>query len=146
MTSLLALALALASPLPTCTTPDGTVITLELAVSEEERAQGLMFRDELPPDHGMLFLFGREDYFPFWMKNTFIALDIVWLSAGGDVVYVHRNAVPCRDDPCPSYVPSRRASAVLELAAGQADRHGIRPDVTLRFAGVPGFPAPPKGK
>lgn len=140
MTSFLALALALAAPPPTCLTPDGATITLELAISEEERAQGLMYRDQLPDDHGMLFLFQREDHYPFWMKNTFIALDIVWLSGSGEVLEVRRGAVPCRVEPCPSYVPSVRARAVLELPAGAADRHGIRPGVTLTFANVPSFP------
>lgn len=140
MTPILALALALAAPPPTCVAPDGTTITLELAISDEERAQGLMYRDQLPDGRGMLFLFQRDDYYPFWMKNTFITLDIVWLSGAGEVLEVRRGAVPCRVEPCPSYVPSMRARAVLELPAGAAERHGIRPGTTLAFANVPGFP------
>lgn len=141
MTSIVALALALSTPPPVCVAPDGTAITVELAISGEERAQGLMFRDHLPDDHGMLFLFEREDIYPFWMLNTFIALDIVWLSSTGEVVEVRRGAVPCRTEPCPSYVPSRRAGAVLELPAGNADRRGIRPGATLTCTSVPGFSA-----
>jgi uncharacterized membrane protein (UPF0127 family) len=140
MNALLALALIVAAPPPSCSLPDGTRITLELAISDEERAQGLMFRDQLPPDHGMLFLFDREGHYPFWMKNTFIALDIVWLSRTGEVVDLQANAVPCRFDPCPSYVPSQRARAVLELAGGSAERHGLRPGARVVCTGVPGFP------
>ncbi len=140
MTGLLALFLALGGPPPTCLPPAGGPITLELAISDAERAQGLMFRDTLPPDRGMLFLFDSDGHYPFWMKDTYISLDIVWLSGSGEVVEVRHGAVPCRVEPCPSYVPSHRARAVLELPAGSAERHGIRPGVRLVFANVPGFP------
>ncbi len=136
-----ALAAALAPAGPTCVTPDGTAIRLELAVTDEERAQGLMFRDSLAADHGMLFLFEADGRVPFWMKNTFIPLDMLWLSAAGEVVDLHSNVQPCRFDPCPNYAPAKPGRAVLEVNAGFASAHALRPGVLLRFRDVPGFPA-----
>lgn len=129
-------------PGPACVLPDATVVTLELALTDEQKALGLMFRDVLPPNHGMLFLFDREDFLPFWMKNTLIPLDFIWLDKEGTVVDVKASAPPCKLDPCPSYKPKRPARAVLELAGGQAAAHGVKPGVRLEFRNVPGFPVP----
>lgn len=130
---------------PSCVLPDTTVVSLELALTDEQKAVGLMFRDVLPPNHGMLFVFDREDYLPFWMKNTLIPLDFIWLDASGTVVDVKASVPPCKLDPCPSYKPSRPARAVLELAAGQAAAHGVKPGVRLTFTAVPGFPVTAEG-
>lgn len=132
----------LASPTsPTCKLPDGTTIHVELAQTDQERALGLMFRDVLPPNYGMLFLFDRDDYLPFWMKNTLIPLDLVWLDKSGQVVDLREAAPPCKLDPCPSYKPSKPARFVLELAAGKARAHGLVPGASLSCTAVPGFPA-----
>ena len=142
----LSLAAAAATPPPACVAPDGSRIVLELALTDEEKAQGLMFRDSLPADRGMLFVFPDDGIHPFWMKNTFIPLDMVWLSASGAVVEVRADVPPCRLEPCPSYANSRAARAVLELAAGAAAKHRVAPGAVLRCSGVPGFPmeTPPK--
>jgi hypothetical protein len=113
---------------------------LELAQTDAERALGLMFRDTLPGDRGMLFVFSADDVYPFWMKNTFIALDLIWLSAAGEVVEVKAAVPPCRLDPCPSYEPARSGRAVLEVNAGVAAAHSLRPGVRVRFSGVGGYP------
>ena len=122
---------------PTVTLPDGTIIKLELAETPEEHQRGLMFRSHLDPDRGMLFLFDQEAYPSFWMKNTWIPLDMVFLDSGGTVTYVAASVPPCRAEPCPEYTPSKPSSAVLELNAGTAAHHGVAPGVTLRFQGVP---------
>jgi hypothetical protein len=137
----LSLAAAAATPPPACVAPDDSRIVLELALTDAEKAQGLMFRDALAADRGMLFVFPTDGIHPFWMKNTFIPLDMVWLSAAGAVVEVRADVPPCRLDPCPSYANDRPARAVLELAAGTAARHRIAPGAALRCSGVPGFPA-----
>src|SRR5687768_13879918 len=62
--------------------PDGFVVSVETVADDESRAQGLMYRDQLDPAAGMLFFFPREGEYPFWMKNTRIALDIIWIDAG----------------------------------------------------------------
>ncbi len=134
------LAAAAAAPPPTCAAPDGTVVRLELALTDEERAQGLMFRDALPADRGMLFVFEADEPVAFWMKDTFIPLDLIWLSAGGEVVWVLPDVPPCRSDPCPSYAPPKAGRAVLEVNAGFAAAHGIRPGALLQFRDVPAYP------
>jgi uncharacterized protein len=136
----LAVAAALSSAKPLCVVPDGTRVQLELAITDQEKQLGLMFRDSLAADAGMLFIFNADGPLDFWMKNTFIPLDFVWLSAAGDVVDVRANVQPCQADPCPSYPSARPARAVLEVNGGFSAGHGIRPGVRLRFENVPGFP------
>ncbi len=140
LTLVLAIAAAVPASAPVCVVPDGTRVHLELAITGEERQLGLMFRDSLRPDGGMLFIFEADGPLQFWMKNTFIPLDFVWVSASGQVVNVRADVQPCRADPCPGYDPSKPARAVLEVNAGFAAAHGIRPGVQLRFENVPDFP------
>lgn len=142
---LLAAAVATASG-PTCELPDSTVVSLELALTDQERILGLMFRDTLPPSSGMLFIFERDDYLPFWMKDTLIALDFIWLDKQGRVVDLRPNVPPCKLDPCPSYKPSKPARAMLEVPAGTAAAHGVKPGSVLKCLGVPGFPVEPLEK
>ncbi len=121
---------------PHAVLPDGTVITLELAITPEEHQQGLMFRTGLPADRGMLFLFEEETIPSFWMKDTWIPLDIVFLGADGTVHDLVENAPPCTAEPCPQYSPSVPGIAVLELNAGTAEAHGITRGVRIVFEGV----------
>lgn len=140
-TALVTMLLCLAAPpQPTCALPDATTIRLELAVTDEDREIGLMFRDVVPAGTGMLFLFPQDGIWPFWMKNTMVGLDFIWLDAAGKVVEVRADVPPCRADPCPSYAPTASSRAMLEMVAGSAAKHGITPGATLRFSGVSGFP------
>jgi hypothetical protein len=139
-------AAAAATPPPVCTAPDGARIRLELAISPEERAMGLMFRDALAADAGMLFVFPEDDRHPFWMKDTFIPLDLVWLDAQGKVVDVRAGVQPCRRDPCPSYTALAAGRAVLEVNAGFAAKHSIAVGARIRCENVPEFPARDGGK
>ena len=127
--------------LPEALLPDGTTITLELAITPDEIQQGLMFRTALPETRGMLFLFESVHVPSFWMKNTLIPLDMVFLSPEGVIVDVVHDARPCKEDPCPQYVPTGEALAVLELASGAAARHGLVAGARLEFRRVPGYPA-----
>jgi uncharacterized membrane protein (UPF0127 family) len=127
-------------PLPRAVLPDGFAVTLELAQSPEEISQGLMFRASLAEDRGMLFLFEEPRMPSFWMKNTLIPLDIVFLDGDGTVVDVAHDARPCPAEPCPHYVSARPALATLELAAGSARAHGIVAGARIRFERVPGYP------
>ncbi|MCX6565823.1 MAG: DUF192 domain-containing protein [Candidatus Aminicenantes bacterium] len=106
--------------------PDGRSVTAELAISDAERAQGLMYREKIGADQGMLFCFPEEDYHAFWMKNTIIALDMLWLDKDRRIVHIEKNVPPCKEDPCPSYPPSRPGSYVLELGAGGADLYNLK--------------------
>jgi uncharacterized membrane protein (UPF0127 family) len=147
LTLLVALALSASAPAPAggpaCIAPDGTRIRLELALTDSEKELGLMFRDTLAPDNGMLFPFAQDGTLPFWMKNTMIPLDMVWLSSRGEVVEV-KTVQPCHLDPCESYENTRPARAVLEINAGAAAKHGIKPGERLQFEGVPDYPVGPE--
>lgn len=125
---------------PRATLPDGSTVRLELAISPEEIANGLMFRPSLAADRGMLFLFDEARLPSFWMKNTLIPLDLVFLDPAGMVVDVIPEVPPCAADPCPTYSPEVPALAVLELGAGRAKAHGIEPGATLLFERVPNYP------
>ncbi|BCX16982.1 MAG: hypothetical protein KatS3mg117_0664 [Geminicoccaceae bacterium] len=101
----------------------GTVsFTIELAITPDELARGLMFRASLPERHGMLFDFGREQEVAFWMRNTLIPLDMLFIGADGVVRHLHENATPLSEEAIPSRYPVR---AVLEIAGGSARRLGI---------------------
>ena len=113
---------------------DGTRVRVEVAATGAARARGLMFRERLGEDEGMLFTFDRPGRYGFWMKNVRVALDIIWLDAAGRVVWIVEFAPPCQAEPCPVYAPLIDASFVVELTGGFARRHGVaRGDaVTIR--------------
>ena len=120
------------------TTPAGVTILAKLADTTEKRARGLMFRESLLKDHGMLFTFPESQHWTFWMKNTRIPLDIIWMDRNRKIVHVERNVPGCNrtDDGCPQYQPNEEASYVLELAAGMADALKLHRGVKLRFQGL----------
>jgi uncharacterized protein len=105
--------------------PNGASIAVEVVADPESRARGLMYRPSLPADRGMLFLFPEPDVHSFWMKDTLIPLDMIWLDTERKVIAIERDVPPCQADPCPSYGPEARALYVLELAGGQAAAHRI---------------------
>src|SRR5215208_6354176 len=91
---------------PRITLPDGLVVRAEVATDEPTRSQGLMYRDRVPEGTGMLFVFPEVGEYPFWMKNTIVPLDIIWLDEQRKVVHVAHDVPPCKADPCPSYLPN----------------------------------------
>ena len=107
--------------------------TVEVANEPQEQQRGLMFRDFMPQDHGMLFIFDHEDRYGFWMKNTLIPLDIIWLDGNLIVVHMEENVPPCEKDPCTSYRPSAAAWYVLELNAGTAKRLDLKIGDEMHF-------------
>jgi len=113
--------------------PDGAAVTAELAVTDAERARGLMFRERINPDQGMLFVFAEEGVHSFWMKNTKIELDMLWLDRDRRVIHIETDVPPCLEDPCPSYGPGRPALFVLELKAGSVRAHGLRVSDRIEF-------------
>jgi len=122
-----------ASIAPRVIFPDGYVVNVEVAADDATREQGLMFRDQLAADHGMIFLFPQSGEYPFWMKNTLIPLDMLWIDEGKKIVHVSSNVPPCKADPCPSYPPHANAKYVLELASGVAVKHGLKNGDVLQF-------------
>ena len=101
------------------------IIFVELAITPEDRQRGLMERDLLEKDNGMLFVFSEEDAYSFWMKNMKISLDIIWINADGNVVYFVEDAPPCVQSPCQTYSPNADALYVLEVNPGVIDVLGI---------------------
>lgn len=103
--------------------------TIEIAATPRERGQGLMFRDSLAPDRGMLFDFGRVQPVGMWMKNTLIPLDMLFVDARGAVVAIAERTVP---HSLETISPDQPVLAVLELAGGSADRLGLAVGDRLR--------------
>jgi hypothetical protein len=103
----------------------GVCFDAEIAVTADERARGLMYRDALQKDRGMLFVFPEEGVHRFWMKNTRIELDILFIGADLRVVSISRRAQPCRKEPCDLYSPSGNVAYALEIAGGLADTYGF---------------------
>jgi len=107
-------------------------IQAELAYTDESRMRGLMFRTSLPDDAGMLFIFPALDQQGFWMKNTLIPLDIIWLNDRKEIVYFV-TAPPCKADPCKSYEPLQKAKYVLEVNGGFMKKHELKMGQQLEF-------------
>ncbi len=129
--------------LPHAVLPDGFVVDLELAVTPQEVTDGLMYRPSMPEQRGMLFIFDVDRYPAFWMKNTLISLDLVFLDSSGAVVDIAAGVPPCALDPCPTYSPKNPTRAVLEIVAGVAAAHGVEPGATIMFERIPGYPVEP---
>ena len=112
----------------------GQRFQVEVADTDAERERGLMFRDELPAGHGMLFIHEREEPQSYWMKNTRIPLDILYFDEARRLVAQQRGVPPCSlGDACPPYPSNAPARYVLELNAGEASRLGLREGEQLRF-------------
>lgn len=120
---------AVLEPLTIDTAKGPVAFQVEIADDEAEREHGLMYRTALAPDRGMLFIF--EDAAPraFWMKNTYIPLDILYIGADGRIVSIAANAEPFNETPIPSNGP---ALAVLELYGGRAAQLGLKPGDRVR--------------
>ena len=114
--------------------------TVEVADDDAERARGLMFRDELAANRGMLFIHEREEPQAYWMKNTHIPLDILFFDDARRLVTQQRDVPPCSlGDACPPYPSDEPARYVLELNAGEAARLKLEDGVELKFG--PGIPS-----
>lgn len=108
--------------------PNGTVILAEVMIKPEDQARGMKYRDELPPDRGMLFLHSDEGPHMYWMHQVKIPLDILWMDRNQRIVELSPNTPPCLKsaEQCPVYGGRAASVAVLELAAGSIERHGLK--------------------
>jgi uncharacterized membrane protein (UPF0127 family) len=102
-----------------------TCIKAEIADSPRERAQGLMYRYSLSEDEGMLFIFETEEKHAFWMKNTFIPLDMIWIDKNKKIVDI-KTTQPCQTNNCETFIPSGKAIYVFEANAGFAEKNNIK--------------------
>jgi uncharacterized membrane protein (UPF0127 family) len=116
-------------------TPRGPwVVRVEIAANEADRARGLMFRRQLGQDHGMLFVFDRAEEHSFWMHNTLISLDLIFVGDDRRVVGAVAGAPPQTDAPRTVGKPSRY---VVEVLAGEAAAHAVGPGTPVAFIDIP---------
>lgn len=116
--------------------PSGTRrFMVEVAKTNEERAKGLMFRQHMPEDRGMLFDFMREEPVAMWMRNTYIPLDMLFIRADGIVHHIHQRAEPLNETTLDSRGPVRY---VLEINGGLASKLGLKPGDRVKHAIIGG--------
>ena len=121
-------------PVAVIHTSDGPLeVSLEVVTTPPERERGLMYRSALADGRGMLFVFDEDDDHTFWMKNTLIPLDMLFIARDGTLVGIHPNATPLSLASISVGHPSRY---VLEVPGGYAARHGVAPGVAVEFRGV----------
>jgi uncharacterized membrane protein (UPF0127 family) len=96
----------------------GAVIEVEISQTLTQLQKGLMYRDRLDENSGMLFVFSSEERHGFWMKNMNFSLDIIWINSEFKVVDIARHVLPCYEGPCQVHTPSSFARYALEVPAG----------------------------
>ncbi|MEL4895665.1 DUF192 domain-containing protein [Crocosphaera sp. Alani8] len=119
-------------PISATFTIEETLIELEVAKTPEQQQMGLMYRQSLEENRGMIFVFDQLRPVRFWMKNVNISLDMIFL-ADGRVKAVIDNVPPCSVDPCPTYGPENLVNQVIELRGGRAEELGIEPGDELEI-------------
>jgi len=130
-------AVSAATPMPKVylSTPQGEIaVTVEIAQTPAMIERGLMFREHLPPDDGMLFLMDKEDSWPFWMRNTLIPLDMIFITKGLTIAGIVENAEPRTETLRQVEAPSLY---VLEVNGGYCAAHKVTTGAKVRFERVP---------
>jgi len=118
------------------TFPNGVKINAETMRSDVELMRGLMFRESLPANRGMLFIHPKEDNFHYWMYQTKIPLDMIWMDTDRRIVEMSQDTPPCRSSratECPNYGGNFKSKYVLEVNAGIARKNGLKTGDTLDF-------------
>ncbi|HZU24555.1 MAG TPA: DUF192 domain-containing protein [Bryobacteraceae bacterium] len=118
------------------TLPNGKVIHAELAIDPAMMQRGLMFRKSLAPDRGMLFIHEKQGRWQYYMFQCYISLDMIWMDNDHRIVEISADTPPCRSDvasECPVYGGHADARYVLELAAGEAKKNGLKTGDQLSF-------------
>ena len=100
-------------------------ISIEIADSLEEQSLGLMWRDNLSENKGMLFVYEEEDRPNFWMKNMNISLDILFIGSDLKIKHIEHNVPPCKTEECERYSPPVPIQYVLELQSGYTEKYGV---------------------
>lgn len=107
--------------------------SVEIPSTTELMAIGLMNRKSMDDDKGMLFVYGEEGIYSFWMKNMSFDIDIIWIDSSYKVVEISSNTPFCVEDPCKIYTPKAKAQYVLEINAGLSDKLGIKKGTFLNI-------------
>jgi uncharacterized membrane protein (UPF0127 family) len=119
----------------TVTLPAGQKIRAEVEMTPEDMQKGMMFRDSLPHDRGMLFIHQAPGLYPYWMFQCKIPLDIIWMDSSHRVVEISADTPACKTEAsqCPNYGGHQQAQYVLELGGGEARRLGVAVGQTIQF-------------
>ena len=118
------------------TFPNGRKVAAETMLREIDQMRGMMFRDSLAKDRGMLFVHPSEANYTYWMYQVRIPLDIIWMNRDRRIVEISANTPPCPSKAaheCPSFGGHEKARYVLELAGGGAAMYGLKVGETLNF-------------
>ena len=117
------------------TLPDGRQIRAEVLTRQDDMMRGMMFRQSLAPDRGMLFVHSSAGRYSYWMFQCLIPLDIIWLDAAKRIVEISADTPPCKGEAksCPSYGGNHDALYVLEIAGGMARKYGLKTGDSVRF-------------
>ncbi len=105
------------------------IFKVDVAETDLEKTMGLMYRKTLPENEGMFFIFDRSGVYTFWMANTFVDMDILWIDENMQVAYIQKNAKSCPDPTkttCNIYNPKISAKYVLEINAGLSSKYGFK--------------------
>ena len=116
--------------------PDGRKITAEVETDPADLARGMMYRDSLAPNRGMLFIHDRPGRYPYWMHHCKIPLDIIWMDRSKRIVEISADTPPCRSETsseCSTYGGHEEAAYVLELGGGVAAKHGLAKGQQIQF-------------
>ena len=108
-------------------------LKVEIAANEKQRETGLMFRQALAADQGMLFVFEEQSSIHVWMKNTLIPLDVIFIDQTGKIVSMLKNLPPCKQTNCPVYHSAAPASFMLEVNAGFIEQQQIQPGQAIKL-------------
>lgn len=116
---------------------ENNCFNVEVVSTPEAMQKGLMFREQMDADKGMLFIFEETDQHKFWMKNTLIPLDMIWINPEKEITYIQNTAVPCKEDPCTVYGPETNNNLyVLEINGGTSDSKGIKEGQKVEFKNI----------
>jgi len=120
---------------------DNVQLQVQIAQTEEQQTRGLMFQNELPFDQGMLFTFDNEQIVGIWMMNMQFPLDIIWFDKQGEIVYVQKNAIPCKSSDssvCPVMTPDngKLTKYVLEVTSGFVNKFNITKNSKLDLSSL----------
>ena len=117
------------------TLPGGQEIRAETMIENVDLLRGMMFRTSIAPDHGMLFVHPKPGLYWYWMYQTLIPLDIIWLDSNHRIVEIAADAQPCKTQAskCPHYGGTQVSSYVLEMGGGMAKRYGLQLGQTIQW-------------
>jgi uncharacterized membrane protein (UPF0127 family) len=110
------------------------IVDIEIADDDQTRAQGMMYRSSMPYDRAMLFIMQYEREQSFWMRNTKMALDIMYVTGDFEIVTIYKHTQPYSESPIPSF---KKAKYVVETAAGFCDKFGIKEGNFIEFTRLP---------